>query len=220
MQKDIMEASLCRYDQNHFVSFLVNKFGKIKAMQLIEEYRVGTAKHWYGSTVFWQVDIQGNIRSGKIMLYDRLTGRRVKTPFPHITWVHRVLRLPDYNLNQCLFGEHLLKGNSMQVALVESEKSALVAKAYYPQLIWLGTGSLSNLSEKKLIALKDREVFLFPDLGAYSDWNQKAKKLSSKANFRVSDLLERHACPEDHTKGFDLADYLLKFDLKNTGLTQ
>ena len=44
------------------------------------------------------------------MLYDPTTGKRVKEPFNHISWVHKVIKQPEFELKQCLFGEHLLLG--------------------------------------------------------------------------------------------------------------
>lgn len=42
------------------------------------------------------------------MLYNPTTGKRIKEPYNHVTWVHSVLHKEDYNLKQCFFGEHLL----------------------------------------------------------------------------------------------------------------
>ena len=99
-------------------------------MRLMSEYRVGTSKHWPGSCVFWQIDINGRVRTGKVMLYDAESGKRVKEPYSHLTWAHSLLKLPDFNLRQCFFGEHLLPMNrGKPVALVESEKTAMVASS-------------------------------------------------------------------------------------------
>ena len=107
----------------------------------MKDYRVGTSKHWPGSCVFWQTDINGSVRTGKVMLYDADNGKRVKLPFNHVTWVHSLLKLPDFNLRQCFFGEHLLPMNrGKPVAIVESEKTALVAAYYLPEYVWLASG--------------------------------------------------------------------------------
>ena len=82
----------------------------------------------------------------------------------------------DYNLVQCLFGEHLLKMYPDKVvALVESEKSALIASGVYPEYIWLATGGKSQLSIDKLKVLKGRTVIMFPDVDGYEYWKNKAK---------------------------------------------
>ena len=54
---------------------------------------------------------------------------------------------------------------------------------------------------------------LFPDLGGYDKWSDKAKKLLHISHFNVSDLLERKATNEEKQQGLDLAYYLLKFSL-------
>lgn len=100
-----------------------------------------------GATVFWQIDIHGNVRAGKIMGYDFETGHRIKEPFNQVSWVHSVKKLPYFHMKQCLFGEHLLSGNSTgqstkTIAIVESEKTALIAALFIPDFIWLATGGM------------------------------------------------------------------------------
>ena len=106
---DLFKRSLTDYDENNFVKFLSVKFGNDVAGQLVSKYFIGTANHWSGANVFWQVDNEGNIRTGKIMLYNPVTGKRMKGEYSKVTWAHHVLKLPDFALKQCLFGEHLLK---------------------------------------------------------------------------------------------------------------
>lgn len=144
----VFKRSLGNYEGNNFVKFLITQFGEEVATDLIERYFIGTSRHWNGATVFWQVDSQGKIRTGRIMLYSPITGKRTKQPYNHITWAHSSLKLTDFNLNQCFFGEHLLKDETKPVALVESEKTAIIASLYLPQFIWLATGGLQNLTQK------------------------------------------------------------------------
>ena len=91
------------YENNNLYLFLRSKFGTDDAQRLMKAYRVGTAKHWPGACVFWQTDVGDNTRTGKVMLYNADNGKRVKHPFNHVTWVHSLLRLPDFNLRQCFF---------------------------------------------------------------------------------------------------------------------
>ena len=148
------------------------------------------------------------------MLYSPTTGKRVKEPFNHITWVHKALKQPEFELRQCLFGEHLLQDITKPVAIVESEKTAVIASVYLPQFIWLAVGSLTNLNAEKCNILKGRTVTLFPDLNGFEKWSSKAKELSHIATFNVSDLLERKATEAEREQGFDLADYLIKLEVK------
>ena len=210
---DVFKASLQGYEQNNLISYLNTLFGDEITSQLISQYFVGTSKHWQGATIFWQVDLKGKIRTGKIMLYSPDTGKRIKKPYNHITWVHKAVKLPDFSIKQCFFGEHLLRDKTKPVAIVESEKTAMIASIYLPNFIWLSAGSLSYLNIEKCKVLKGRNVTLFPDLNGFDKWKGKAKQLSQIANFNVSDLLEQKASEAERKQGLDLADYLIKFDL-------
>jgi hypothetical protein len=213
---ELFKASLnlTAFETNHFVQFLINLFGVEVANELVSRYFIATSKHWNGATVFWQIDIQGKVRTGKIMLYSPTTGKRIKEPFNHIYWAHKALKQPEFELRQCLFGEHLLIDKTKSVAIVESEKTAVIASVYLPQFIWVAVGSLSNLNAEKCSVLKGRTVTLFPDLNGFEKWNNKAMELSHIANFSVSVLLERKATESERNQGFDLADYLIKCDYK------
>lgn len=206
----LFNGSLIR-SQNHLITYLESLFGKETTEGLIMKYFIGTSRHWNCSTVFWQVDNTGKIRSGKIMLYNPKTGKRIKKPFNHITWVHKVTEQNDFNLKQCFFGEHLLnRYPSMPVAICESEKTAIISSIYLPQYLWLSSGQLHGLNYEKCLVLKGREVKLFPDLKCYERWNEKAKEFSSIASFSMSDMLENMATEEDIANGNDIADVLIR----------
>lgn len=211
---DLMESTLKGYKCNNFVNYLIGHFGYEETGLAVQKYFVGTSKYWTGSTVFWQVDIKGKIRTGKILLYNMETGKRVKEPFSHITWVHTVLKQSEFELKQCLFGEHLLKNTSKPIALVESEKTAIIASICLPKYVWLATGGLSNLTAKKCNILKGHSVVLFPDLNGYDKWDLRAKELSRLmpgTHFEISNLLEKIASEEERAEGSDIADFLIKF---------
>ena len=212
---EVFRASLKEHEANNFVKFLIKVFGVEVTSDLISKYFIATSKLWKGATVFWQIDTNGNVRTGKIMLYSPSTGKRVKEPFNHINWAHKALKQPEFELKQCLFGEHLLIDKSKPVAIVESEKTAVIASVYLPYFIWLAAGSLTNLNAEKCSVLKGRTVTLFPDLNGFEKWSNKAKELSGLAIFTVSDLLERKANETEKQQGFDLADYLIHLDVKD-----
>ncbi len=213
IHKDILKNSLNAYDQNNFVEYLLQRYGADITTKAVTDYRIGTSKYWPGSTVFWQVDKDSIVRSGKIMLYSSDTCKRVREPFSHIQWVHKALKIKDFNLSQCLFGEHLLKGNNKSVAIVESEKSAIIASLYFPKYIWLACCSLQGLNKTKCEVLRGREVTLFPDLKGLHTWQEKALELKELAKITVSTFLEENATQEEIDQGLDIADYLLKYDL-------
>ena len=100
------------------------------------------------------------------------------------------------------------------VAIVESEKSALVASHFMPDFVWLATGGIHGCFKADTAAvLKNRAVILCPDLGAKEGWLEKAQLLSSICSKVVfSDKLEQCATSEQREKGFDIADFLLMAD--------
>ena len=115
---EIMRKSLSHYDINPLYRYLSNAIGKDSTSKLFEHYKVGTSKKWGGATVYWQVDKDGLVRAGKVMGYNPKDGHRIKEPQPQVSWVHSELKLPDFHLRQCLFGEHLLATSSATVMLV------------------------------------------------------------------------------------------------------
>ncbi|MEI6848155.1 MAG: DUF6371 domain-containing protein [Chlorobiaceae bacterium] len=214
----IFQQTLTGYNQNNFCRWLCSLFGEQQAFELTAAYKIGTSKRWPGSCVFWQIDRNGKIRGGKIMLYNSKTGRRVKEPFNHVTWVHTALKLEPYHLQQCLFGEHLLALDTVKpVAIVESEKTAIVASGFVSDFIWLATGGKDNLKKEKLKTLHGRRVTLFPDLGAFSKWKSIA---AGSPNVTISNTLERRATEAERKQGCDLADYLLQSDCKTIALPE
>ena len=208
---EIMKKSIAPKESNFFIDYLVSLWDLETASFLAEKYNIGTSKYWNGATVFWQKDKEGKIRSGKIMLYNAVNGKRLKKPYNYINWVHKVLKLENFNLKQCYFGEHLLiEDKSKPVAIVESEKTAIISSIYLPEFIWLACGSVNNLNASKTKCLKGRSVVLFPDLKCFDIWNDKIPKLTNLARFRVSTLLRDNASEAEKNMGLDLADYLIK----------
>jgi len=212
---ELFNKSMNRGADNNFINYLETLFPADVVQRIIDRYHIGTSKHWPGSTIFWQVDKDDRIRAGKVMLYNSETGRRVKQPFNHVTWVHAILKFKPFSLKQCFFGEHLLKQYpAFPVAITESEKSAIIASVYMPGCIWLSTGQKNGLSVDKCRVLAGRKIVLYPDLGAYEDWKAKArglKKHLKNTSISVIDLLERKASEAEREKGLDIADYLTCF---------
>ena len=219
--KEYIKRSL-GYGSN-FIAFLCSIFDRYTLEsptieQLMNDYYLGCTKD--DSVIFWQIDTDSRVRTGKIMQYNPETGKRIKNASGAIDWVHAKLKrdnvLPDdFNLVQCLFGEHLLpKYPDKVVALVEAEKSALIGAGVYPEYVWLATGGRSHLSIDKLQTLRGRTVMMFPDTDkdgkTYALWCDKAKELEGMGcAVTVSDLLERLASDEDKANGLDIADYLI-----------
>lgn len=211
-----------------FVQFLCGLFDRSSLEsptieRLMQDYALGATKD--GSVIYWQIDTKGRVRTGKVMKYNPETGHRIKDA-GGINWIHSIMKkqnlLPeDYNLVQCLFGEHLLKMYPNKVvALVESEKSALIASDVYPDYVWLATGGKSQLSIDKLKVLKGRTVIMFPDVDGFEYWTEKAKEVEAiGCKVIVSDLLEKNANDEDKANKIDIADWLIRY-LSNGAITE
>lgn len=213
---EILNQSLICYQNNHFVTYLHTLFDEKTVNSLIKIYKIGTSKYWKGAVVFWQIDYAGKVKAGKVMLYDPESGHRVKKPFNHISWVHSILKIKNYELQQYFFGEHLLQLHpDIPVAIVESEKTAIIASVYFPQLLWIATGGKNGCKWTTWDVCKvliGRKVVLWPDINAFNDWNRKAEILKQYGlQVEISDLLERKATETERAAGLDIADFLIRF---------
>ena len=192
---------------------IYNKVGTTKGnKRIFRLYLVGTGNKWGGCTVFWQIDANGNVRAGKLMGYDSKTGHRIKEPKSLVTWAHAELKLADFHLVQCLFGEHLLREKpTATVGLVESEKTALVMTHFMPDLLWLATGGKDGcFNENAVQVLKGRTVILIPDLGGWEKWQKKSQMLKPICKRVImSDVIEKIATDEQREHGLDVADFFL-----------
>lgn len=191
INETLVQKSLSHYEYNNFVKYLKSIFPEPTVKHLIERFKIGTSKHWDGANVFWYVDESDNTRYGKVMIYDPITGKRDKTRFQS---VHRLLKI-EYPVFS-FYGLHQIttEPKNKAVAIVESEKTAIIMSAFFPSFIWIATGGESNLKINHLKPLTGRNIVLFPDTGnAFNLWSTIAKeaKETLKLNVVVSDYLER-----------------------------
>jgi len=212
----LLKATQRKYEANTFVKWLGTLPGwdTDRAEAAARLYKVGTgSKDVEGWAIFWQIDDKGKIRSGKLMKYHN--GHRVKEGYSQ-DWIHSKMKkaglLKNFELVQCFFGLHIVD-DSKPIAICESEKTAIIASQYLPQFHWLAAGQLHGINQHKLKSLRGKSITLFPDIGAFDLWTEKAGEYSGMANMQVSDLLETKA-PDEH-KGYDLADYLIQFDIRD-----
>ena len=231
-------------------------------------YRLGCTKD--GGVIFWEIDDQQRVHTGKIMYYQS-DCHRDKSHNP--TWVHTLMKshLPaNYELQHCLFGLHLLnshpdplmgrgylneratggaikppniggglagvdasfssilraeekdRSGNNGVAIVESEKTAVIMSELIPELIWLSCGGLQMFKPELLAPLVNHKVVLFPDTDstgeAYNQWltvlQQAQRQYAFKYPLRISRLLEDKASPEQKQRKIDLVDFLFEVPQK------
>lgn len=226
---DLVEKSASY--QSNFVRFLFDIFDHNSTVnptiiRLCQSYAIGATKA--KEVIFWQIDESGKVRTGKVMQYDPASGKRQSVDWIHSRMIKAKLLPENFNLVQCFFGQHLLKLNpAATVAIVESEKTAIIASGLMPDFIWIAAGQLQGLNIDKCKCLTGRNVVLFPDLSekkenrmtAFEVWSAKATEIMKTYQCKVivSDILERNATGTDRQKGLDIADYLISEQRKKAG---
>ena len=214
------ETTLQRYDLNPFVSYLYSRFEKPKVKRAIDRYKIGTADYQGGSTIFWQIDLNKKVRTGKVMKYKKNNGKRIRGSYNSINWAHSLLRIKDFELEQCLFGLHLIDPETKEVAIVEAEKTAVIMSILRPKVIWLATGSLRGFKYEYLKNLISLKITAFPDKGAFGEWSEVAEKLNNNGfNIRVSKILEEKEVINDGDDIIDVLESVKMMDYTKTELS-
>jgi hypothetical protein len=179
-----------------------------------ERYHLGISKD--GGVVFWEIDNTNQVHDGKIMFYSPNSHRDKER---HPSWVTAELiksgRLKSNIDNpKCLFGLHLNKQGIKGIAIVESEKSAIILSELFPDYIWLASGGKTMLNASLFAPLGDQRIILFPDTDetgeTYNLWctiAQEATKLY-KSRIHVSPILEKRATPAQKSAKIDIVDFL------------
>jgi hypothetical protein len=244
---EILKATRKGYEQNVFIQNLLQRvqfpFHVKDLEQVIKMYHLGTICKGYraGAVTFPFIDINGDIRAIQAKQFDE-TNHTLSTDFLHSIYKRDCEQnnrpIPDWlshyleneKIVSCLFGEYLLnKYPTNPIALVEAPKTAIIGTLYFglpdnpKNFLWLAVYNLSSLNIEKCKVLQGRKVCLFPDLNAYDNWSNKAKQFEKEMPgtvFKISDLLERKATDEEKAKGLDIADYLLRFDVKDFQKTE
>jgi hypothetical protein len=210
---ELLGKSFVRGDTNNFIQFLKTIFSEEEVKEIVIKYLISNSKRWDGATTFWQIDNCSRIHAGKILQYNPVTGKRVKDENGKglIDWAHSVLKrngiLKEFNLRQCLFGLHLIYETTVNtIALVESEKTAIIMSVFKPQYTWLATGSKHGFKYDMLKPIKEFSIIAFPDKSEYNDWNNKAQELNGFGfNIIVNHWLES----TNYESGTDIADVFI-----------
>ncbi len=241
--ESLLNHTLKNYEGNFFIRFLQFNAPYPFLQEIlhlaIELYKIGTISKGYlaGATAFPFIDINNNIRTIQIKLFDK-SNHTVRTSFLHAYYKAELKKknssipswLQDYEKNDlkvsCLFGEHLLKRfPDNPVALVEAPKTAFYGTLFFGlpdnpnNFLWLAVFNRDSITLEKCKALEGRQVVLFPDLSktgsTFELWTKKAREFSENipdANFIVSDLIENTSSLSEKIAGLDLADFLIGMD--------
>lgn len=215
-------ATMKAYDQNIFVKWLYSLPWENEVRDAISKalflYAVGTTKD--GGTIWWQVDEQGIIRTGKKILYME-NGHRAKDAEGNsigFNWIHAILRKQgmfperEYDLVQCLFGQHLLQNATPDtvIHIVESEKTAFLMALFDPKFgqgnLWMACGGLYNLNAQRLLPLKGHKIIVYPDTNGVERW---AKQIEGIPDCELATGWIKNVTTED-PQGADIADICLR----------
>ena len=106
------------------------------------------------------------------------------------------------------------RGISSPIAIVESEKSAIILSELFPDYIWLACGGKTMLHASLFAPLGDKRIILFPDTDetgeTFSQWQTIAQEATRlyKSRIHVSNLLELHATSTQKAAKIDIVDFL------------
>lgn len=179
-----------------------------KLDQVMKDYWVGATNE--GRIIYWLIDIEGKCRDGKFMAYKN-DGHRDHDKHPRwarkeiinryaalgkITQKQRDELLNELVIRRC-FGEHLLadpRYKDKPVAIVEGEKSCLIASVINPQFIWLGCGGNGlNLSRLYPAMAQKRKIFIFPDMDMRQKWKAIVDSINYPRLVWMGEYIERNA---------------------------
>ena len=131
--------------------------------------------------------------------------------------------LKDCQTRHCLLGLHQLKNeknkelkNKTSVAVVESERSAVVLSELLPQNIWMASVYLMNLNVGTLQPLCGHRVVLFPPTDETGEtflaWLEVADQARRvlHLDISVSAVLEERATEEEKRRRIDILEFMLR----------
>lgn len=196
--------------------------------KMLKNYAVGVSRD--GLSVFWQIDEQARVHTGKMMRY-RPDGHRDKEAQYNFDWVHAKLfrqgiyNEDEYDYETCLFGQHLLPFcPKAQINLVESEKTAVIMATYYggmQQHLWLATGGLQFFDRRHIQVLIDegRDIVVYPDKDGSKAWADKTLTLIKETGYQKlkvnPTIVSNQWTPADGPKA-DIADITLRIMATNS----
>lgn len=184
--------------------FLCGVFNPVEVKRVFEMYAVGgTPDKW---TTYPYINADGKCVDIHLMKY-RHDGHREKEGYNN-NWLLYQKKQNERRASLCYFGDHLLTQRPNDpVAIVESEKSALIASIIRKDVIWLATGSLSRFTSQRSKHLKGRYCHIFPDLDGVEAWRSKLENLKTigiDAIFEDEYIRTYATSPKD-----DIADIIL-----------
>jgi len=192
--------------------------------QACDRYYLGKTKT--GAPIFWMIDD-----------LHRPLDAHIDTTWISTLLKHREPLIKSWHVEHCLFGLHLLANpgawrncdiakpkasnatggpglSASPIAIVESESSAIVLSALFPESIWMAYATTSHLSPDLFSPLEGHIVTIYPrtdpTLSNYLFFQDLVSLTLQRydLDITVSPLLEDNATPTQKDRSIDLLDYL------------
>ena len=203
----------CRADDFDFFQPFIDA-GKLTVEQMhraAQRYYLGKTRS--GRPIFWMIDD----------MLDPLDA--------HITpdsWISTLLKarepfLQYWRVRHCLFGLHLLMSDvecrvnpQVPIAIVESERSAVLLSELFPENLWLAYVSIPHLDIDLFAPLQGRNVTIYPrtdpSFSTYLFFDDLAASIRKHYDIHttVSSILEDNATDAQKERCIDLIDFILE----------
>lgn len=197
-------------DLNSFLPFIAARKLSVEDMQqACDRYYLGKTKT--GMPIYWMIDD-----------LHRPLDAHIGTTWISALLKHREPLIANWQVEHCLFGLHLLGNEKLRVksekyravAIVESEASAIVLSALFPESIWMAYTTTSHLSPDLFSPLEGHIVTIYPHtdptLSNYLFFQDliNLTKNYYEIDISVDTTLEDNATPDQKERCIDLLDFL------------
>lgn len=211
--KSIAAAYVGQRFSNPLVSLLDKPQRHDVLNKVLLDYYIGTYSD--GAVMFWQIDQEYRFHRCKLMYYEadghrkKVTNSKGKLEGVVSTMRIKLHRSADIEPELCYFGQHLVSlYPNKPVAIVESEKTAIIASVVMPMFNWIATTSKSFFDSQRMLFLRNFKngIVVYPDHDAYDEWADKIEFLK-KVGFQIgiSDLIKQQTNNKE-----DIGDIFLK----------
>lgn len=193
----------CRADSlDAFQPFIAaGKLSEDQMHQACDRYYLGKTRS--GIPMFWMIDDMNTPLDAHIG--DRWISQLLKQREPLIA---------NWQVQHCLFGLHLLAHAESPISIVESESSAIVLSALFPETIWLAYATTTHLVPDLFAPLEGHIVTIYPNtdptLSTYLFFQDLVTLTLQQydLDITISPLLEDNAIADQKERCIDLLDYL------------
>lgn len=193
----------CRTNElNSFQPFIAaGKLSVEDMRQACDRYYLGKTKT--GAPIFWMIDD-----------LHRPLDAHIDTTWISTLLKHREPLIKSWHVEHCLFGLHLLAHAESPISIVESESSAIVLSALFPETIWLAYATTTHLVPDLFAPLEGHIVTIYPNtdptLSTYLFFQDLVTLTLQQydLDITISPLLEDNATPTQKERNIDLLDYL------------